>query len=69
MENTFEQAMSYINKLDTIDTNWNKDKKIIASAMVSYTSKIMKEKIRIAIVGNCSSLSPEMIKQLQLLKK
>jgi len=46
MKNTFESAMEYINLLNDIYPDWNKDKKTIASAMVSYAAKISYEKER-----------------------
>jgi len=40
MENTFRNAIKYINQLNEIDIDWNKDKKTIASAMMSYAGKV-----------------------------
>jgi len=39
MENTFENALKYVQHLDRITESWYNDSKTIASAMMSYAAK------------------------------
>ena len=42
MENTFESAKNYVERLDNFDSNWNLDKGTIASSFMSYAEKVNK---------------------------
>lgn len=39
MDNTFENAQSYVKHLDEINKEWNLDKQTIVSALMSYSAK------------------------------
>lgn len=42
MENTFENALNYVHHLDKIDDGWSESERTLASAMVSYAAKTVK---------------------------
>ena len=42
MENTFENALDYVHHLDQIDGGWSESEKTLASAMMSYAAKVVK---------------------------
>lgn len=51
MENIFENALDYVRHLDQIDNGWSESEKTLASAMMSYAAKVVKNNAVLPLVS------------------